>query len=141
MSKRKSDNEGDVYFASDRYFCVNGQWYFNVRTNDNGTKVIGGFNTKPDAIIECAMHVDLYCGNDIVPLVDHASIWHTPRGTIPIGIIMAVVERRAYTESAVVYVGDDGQTLHHPASSNVWQGFSWCNVSRYAYVSDILKLT
>ena len=43
------------------------------------------------------------------------------------------------SDTAIVYVGDNEQTLHEPEYGDVWAAWEWVDVSRYVVLDDLTK--
>ena len=67
-SKRVTDKYDDVHFKSDRFFFADNKWHYYLRNYDNDVSIVGGFNSKVDAIKHCNERfenkIDFFFGKD-----------------------------------------------------------------------------
>ena len=71
--------------------------------------------------------------------VEGVVIWRTPNGEVPDGALLVEVDTNRGSDVALVVIDDeDLSTLKDIENGDVWTAWTWQDVSRYAYLDDIL---
>ncbi len=66
-------------------------------------------------------------------------VWRVPNGEVPEGNMLVEVETESGSDCALVFLGDDGETLYYSDEfEDVWTAWGWSNVTRYAMMEDVL---
>ncbi len=75
---------------------------------------------------------------DSGPVVERLVRWHSPAGEVPDGVLLVKVDTVEGSDTKLVYIDDDCQTLVEPEDDSVWTAWLWQDVSRYVVLADIL---
>ncbi len=84
--------------------------------------------------------LDLFAGLKAGEGQPHVGVWREPNGEVPEGNILIEVDLKSGdSDVALVFIGDDGDTLYcADDSEDVYGAWVWGDVSRYAMLEDVL---